>query len=651
MEKIKEYKKEIGIILILLILLVLAFIYYSNSRNDLSINNEVVESTKIEKLVLFGSKEIVLEEGDTYIEPGYYAITNTKEVKKNEVLVTPSNIDINSPGIYYINYEIEGIKEQRKIIVKEKEETNISKQEEGKTTFNLKGESMLVLNLGDAYIEAGYEAYDTRFGDITSSVKVNGIVNTNKAGTYTITYELDLENGNKYTKTRTIIVKESLLEALVSGNPTVVTNNNITLTITVTGDNFYYIKYPNGGVSKNKISSYVIEKNGTYKFLIYDKNLNYIIKEVKVDKIDKTSSKNPTVVPPAQTIDTNSPIGSCVATLKDFKTTVKVTSNSSIKSYNYNGIITTSNVYSTDKYLRDAYVILTGTNNKTTKINCSINYETMPVRKPSGSISYKAESDTLKVYITKNDGFYLSYIWAKDPVNQLKKQLTSGSSKVPEKLLSTAVENNNLNNKIVLGFNASAIVNDIYWNDLAKKYPEYNLKEPSALLIYNGKVIINDYDRYPVNRQIYYIDTNNQLKYIPLLKNKTSSERKKIFQEVIDSGVQNTFSFRSILVENSKVVKLESDSLYSELARRQAICQLDSNNFILLTSINGLKSGSVTTNTVANYLLKLGCKTVANLDGGGSTATFFKPRGTKKLTSVTGGGRALTSVMYFTELN
>ena len=249
----------------------------------------------------------------------------------------------------------------------------------------------------------------------------------------------------------------------------------------------------------------------------------------------------------------------------------------------------------------------------------------------------------------KKDGWYLSYIWAKDPTNQLKKQMTSNSTlKLPADILTDAVKDHNLTNKIALGFNASGIVyKDKYYKSLAKHYPKYNGKEPSSLLIYNGKVIFNDYDTYPSNSVIYYIDSSNQLKYIPNLSSKSAVERKQIFQNVIDDGVKNTFSFKPVLIENGiATTTYDSGASYEYNATRQGLCQLDSNNFILVT-LNTAK----TKNTVvfANYLKSLGCKTAFNLDGGGSTSLLFKNSNQSNFTHLK-GTRKNGTMMFFTEL-
>ena len=56
-----------------------------------------------------------------------------------------------------------------------------------------------------------------------------------------------------------------------------------------------------------------------------------------------------------------------------------------------------------------------------------------------------------------------------------------------------------------------------------------------------------------------------------------------IIDEIIKSGAKNTMTWRPILVDNYKVADLEDEFVKMESTRKQAICQLDSNNFIIIT--------------------------------------------------------------------
>lgn len=76
---------------------------------------------------------------------------------------------------------------------------------------------------------------------------------------------------------------------------------------------------------------------------------------------------------------------------------------------------------------------------------------------------------------------------------------------------------------------------------------------------------------------------------------------------------------------------------------RQAICQVNANNFILITGSN------LNRDDLINIMLDLKCQTGTNLDGGGSIALLFKDKNSNEIETVIGNQRALTEVGYFIE--
>lgn len=73
--------------------------------------------------------------------------------------------------------------------------------------ITLAGDSEITIQAGDSYKEPGYTAKDNVDGDITDKVQVEGSVNANHAGTYTITYSVTDSFGNTTKVTRTVKVK------------------------------------------------------------------------------------------------------------------------------------------------------------------------------------------------------------------------------------------------------------------------------------------------------------------------------------------------------------------------------------------------------------------------------------------------------------
>ncbi|MEO3947942.1 immunoglobulin-like domain-containing protein [Gorillibacterium sp. CAU 1737] len=76
--------------------------------------------------------------------------------------------------------------------------------------ITLAGEPVVTVKKGNLYNEPGFTASDNVDGTITGEVEVLGYVNTNKPGTYTLTYRVKDKTGNVTEITRTIIVTDEV---------------------------------------------------------------------------------------------------------------------------------------------------------------------------------------------------------------------------------------------------------------------------------------------------------------------------------------------------------------------------------------------------------------------------------------------------------
>ena len=96
----------------------------------------------------------------------------------------------------------------KKITEKCKEHTAKNSLDNALPTIKLKGKEKMKLKIGEEYVEPGASASDKTDGDLTNQIIMSGSVNTNRAGTYTISYKVT--NSKKYsvTKERTVIVGE-----------------------------------------------------------------------------------------------------------------------------------------------------------------------------------------------------------------------------------------------------------------------------------------------------------------------------------------------------------------------------------------------------------------------------------------------------------
>ena len=148
-------------------------------------------------IVLYGDERITIALGNDYIEPGYYAHDKKRNDITKEVKIT-NNINISKVGEYEITYSINDIKKVRYVIVTDK----ITE-----TYIHLKGQKEMCLEVGEKYIEPGYEVYNSLGENLTSKVKVTGKVDTSKIGTYELRYTVvNSKNITIETKRRITIV-------------------------------------------------------------------------------------------------------------------------------------------------------------------------------------------------------------------------------------------------------------------------------------------------------------------------------------------------------------------------------------------------------------------------------------------------------------
>jgi len=73
--------------------------------------------------------------------------------------------------------------------------------------ITLTGDNPMTVALNDPYTEPGATATDTVDGDLTAQIVTSGTVDTATAGTYVIYYRVSDAEGNRATKTRTVIVE------------------------------------------------------------------------------------------------------------------------------------------------------------------------------------------------------------------------------------------------------------------------------------------------------------------------------------------------------------------------------------------------------------------------------------------------------------
>ena len=172
----ERYKKPLiivgAIILLLIIILIIASSSSKKNRVKYFIN-------------LDGPQEMAIGKGATFTDPGYTGYDNKNN--KYDVTVT-GNV-----------YTLHNVTKTRRVKVVEAPESL--------TTIHLNGGKNITIKKGSQYEEKGYSAIDFIDGDLTSSVKVSGSVDTSKAGIYRLVYSVTNSKGITTVETRVVTVE------------------------------------------------------------------------------------------------------------------------------------------------------------------------------------------------------------------------------------------------------------------------------------------------------------------------------------------------------------------------------------------------------------------------------------------------------------
>ncbi|MEN2256334.1 DUF5011 domain-containing protein (plasmid) [Paraclostridium benzoelyticum] len=220
---------------------------------DLTLNNPPVIKAE-NKTIKVGDKFNPLD-GVTAIDEEDGNITKDIKVIKNTV-------DTSEVGIYKVIYKVtdsKGASNTKPILVTVRS-----------------NDKPLIIGADDTSIKEGtlfdpmdgVAAIDTEDGNITKHIKVGGYVNTNKPGTYELTYKVNDKDGNTATVKRTIIVNPKELHI---NNLPVINASNKTIKV---GDTFNAITgvtatdKEDGNITKHiKVIENTVNTNkaGTYK--------------------------------------------------------------------------------------------------------------------------------------------------------------------------------------------------------------------------------------------------------------------------------------------------------------------------------------------------------------------------------------------------
>ena len=581
----------------------------------------VVDKVKID-FKLLGGSTINITAGDTFVDPLYKAIGNDGYDYSKYVEVI-GYVNTNVVGTYTIKYKLvyDGVEQVliRTVIVNKKV---IS------VNFYLKGNSTINIKLNGAYSEPGFVAIDQDGKSLNKYVSISGVVNTNRVGTYTIRYNLNYE-GISRTLTRTVIVSGSnySVSTSISGSQAVITIKSNT-------SEFGHYVTPDLRSVTNPTLTYTVDKNGKYTFYMFDKN-NVRIEVIVVE------------VTNIKPVDTTKPVASCTASVKNKVTTYKVTASdaSGIAKYVHNGKTYTTSTFNVSTITETDTVRVYDNAGNYTDTLCVYS----PISSGSKPVIASYNGSTLKYWIEKPGTYYtVTHIWVKDAYNQLNAEVNTnfGTLETTNTILNNVIRKYGYSNKAMIAINASGFLMEAGSN-YENYVKDWRLSPTSPVIFIRGKLVRN-FTGYtlPSTNPVYGLKKNGYLTYYSFGSGQGSiSANKKVVEQMKSDGIRNTVSFNPVLVKNySRVTSDTSNNI------RQAICQIDRNNFIIITNTNSTNNRGVGFNfkDLADYMVSLNCRTGYNLDGGGSTNFYYK-KNNSSIYSIVTTSRKVADILYFVE--
>lgn len=651
-KKKKKYKLQlidyfIIICLVLLVFCILFLVFNKDNKEQPVDENIQVSEKESVGFKLNGKEKVTIKKNGEYKERGFAAFS-TLEGDISEYVTMSGSVDPSEPGIYKLYYTLE-----YKTVSETLERTV---EVVDKYSIMIKGDATVYVLKGSEYKEQGVTVTSSDGSKIEHEVKIDNKVDTTKEGNYYINYTVTFGDVEQELM-RKVVVYSMAYE--LKPNTTDTTSDKVILSFNTESDYYAYTIYNDKKTSLKKFDVEVYSNmKMTYK--IYDIFGNYVTEEVDVKNINKT----PTTA-------------NCTATVANDKTVYNVGSNKTISKVDYYGAGIRVGSDKSPNYTYNGKlnpkssisVVVYDSSNNSVKVDCKIvdkTTSTTPSTSPStstspspssspstsgGSVVFSSNSNTMKVTITKTSTYYITRVWMSNPHQQINKfdSPNYGSSLVrPSKLLSQAVSTYGLTNKALVGFNASGFyLKDTYDSTSVSKYPAFDKTSVGTIVITNGKVVRNAYTKAYKTWYIAGVDSSNTLRIFTDKAGTSDSElaTKKTWADgVVNSGIRNTFTFAGPLVLNGQATSsTTSFPSSSSKLNRQAICQVDANNFVLITGT------SLNRQDLINIMLSLKCQTGTNLDGGGSIALLYKQAGSNEIKKVIGDSRSLTEVGYFSD--
>jgi hypothetical protein len=177
-----------------------------------TITNDDVDTTS-PVITLLGSTPVTIEVHSTYTDAGATALDDY-DGDLTSSIVTVNPVNTNLVGIYTVTYDVADSNGNSAVQVIR----TVNVVDTTLPVITLVGANPQAIEVLNAYTELGATASDNYDGDLTGSIVIDAsAVNTNLAGSYTVTYDVVDSNGNHAVQvTRTVNVVDTTAPVIAS---------------------------------------------------------------------------------------------------------------------------------------------------------------------------------------------------------------------------------------------------------------------------------------------------------------------------------------------------------------------------------------------------------------------------------------------------
>ena len=245
----------------------------------------------------------------------------------------------------------------------------------------------------------------------------------------------------------------------------------------------------------------------------------------------------------------------------------------------------------------------------------------------SGQWLYGYSDNNIQAWVESIDGCYVTKIWVRDPSRQLKKCETNIGSGLYDSQPFDSMRLMPVQNMVqgvpgaVVACNGSGFNLAGSWEGQKKYGGNWDRTPTGHVIITNGVLRRNRSEVNETEKLLGILDDGT----LQLFSGKCST----LYDTLVKAGVVNTIHFDSKLLISDYVPSYDGKT---DAAPRTAFGQIDKNNYVIINvnarRIQGEEWKYQTRDQITQLGMKLGCKTLYNCDGGGSSQLWFVGHGT-----------------------